>query len=394
MRVSRADRSRVADWWFTVDHMLLGAILAIVVAGLVFSLAASPAVAIRKGLPTYYFVERHFFISVAGVLIMLAVSLLSPRGVRRLALFLFLAAIAGMLAVHFVGPTINGARRWLSIGGHSMQPSEFAKPGFVILAAWFFAESQARKDMPAIPLAVLLALLLAALLLSQPDVGQTMLITIVWTALYFLAGQPLLGAGIVALCGLLSFGYAYMTYDHVHKRVDRFLSSTPGDYSQIDRALRSFSEGGFLGRGPGEGTIKNVLPDAHTDFIFAVIAEEYGVVVCLALLGLFGFVVMRSLFRAAQEPDPAIRLSIQGLALMFGLQALINMGVNVGLLPAKGITLPFISSGGSSMLAISILLGMLLALTRRRPDVTRLRKPPVLAGAGSLEAVAPARKAG
>jgi cell division protein FtsW len=219
-----------------------------------------------------------------------------------------------------------------------------------------------------------------------------MLVTIVWGSLYFLSGQPLLGAGIVAICGMLGFGYAYMTYEHVHQRVDRFLSSAPGDYSQIDRALQSFSEGGFLGRGPGEGTIKNVLPDAHTDFIFAVIAEEYGVVACLALLGLFAFVVMRALFKAAQEPDAATRLSIQGLALMFGLQALINMGVNVGLLPAKGITLPFISSGGSSMIAVSISLGMLLALTRRRPDVTRLKRPQVLSSVTGFEPAGSARK--
>lgn len=385
MRVSRADRSRVAEWWFTVDHVLLGAILAIVAAGLILSLAASPAVAIRKGMPTYYFVERHFIFSAVGVLVMLAVSLFSPRGVRRLALVLFAAGTAGMVAVHFIGPEIHGARRWLSLGGHSVQPSEFVKPAFVILSAWLFAESQTRKDMPALSLASLMALLLAILLLAEPDVGQTILLCTVWGALFFLSGQPLLGAGAVGLCGALGLTFAYSSFDHVRLRIDRFFAATPGDNSQIDRAMKSFSEGGFLGRGPGEGTIKTVLPDAHTDFIFAVVAEEYGVVACLVLLGLFAFVVMRALFKAAQEPEPALRLSIQGLALMFGLQALINMGVNVGLLPAKGITLPFISAGGSSMLAVSITLGMLLALTRRRPDVTRLKKPLVVSGMMGLE---------
>jgi cell division protein FtsW len=380
MRLSRADRSRVGDWWFTVDHVLIGAILIIIGAGLVFSLAASPAVALRKGLPTYYFVERHLLFSAAAVLVMLAVSLLSPRGVRRMAFVLFLLSLGGMIAVHFVGPEIHGARRWLSIAGHSLQPSEFMKPAFVVVSAWLFAETESRKDMPALPLAVLTALLVAGLLLSEPDVGQTLLICAVWTALFFLSGQRLLGAGIIGVCGILGAVYAYTNFDHVRYRVDRFFSPTPGDNSQIDRAIASFSEGGFLGRGPGEGTIKNVLPDAHTDFIFAVIAEEYGVIACLALVALFGFVVMRALVRAAQEPDPAIRLSIQGLALMFGVQALINMGVNVGLLPAKGITLPFVSSGGSSMLAVSILLGMLLALTRRRPDAARVKKPPLLPG--------------
>ena len=375
MRVSRADRSRVADWWFTVDHVLLGAILAIVGAGLVLSLAASPAVAIKKGFLTFYFVERHVIFSAAGVAIMLVVSLFSPLAVRRFALALFIAAVAGMIAVHFIGPEIQGARRWLSLFGYSLQPSEFAKPAFVVLSAWLFAESHSSSEMPAIPFAIFLVLLMVGLLLAEPDVGQMLLIVMVWGALYYLSGQPLLGALIVGVCGALGSVFAYVTFNHVRLRFDRFIARTPGDNSQVDRAIQSFSEGGFLGRGPGEGTIKTVLPDAHNDFIFAVVAEEYGVVACLALLGLFAFVVMRALRAAAREPDRATRLSIQGLALLFGLQALINMGVNVGLLPAKGITLPFISAGGSSMIAVSITLGMLLALTRHRPDPSRLKKP-------------------
>lgn len=392
MRVSRADRSRVAEWWFTVDHVLVGTILAIVVAGFIFSLAASPAVAIKKGLPTYYFVERHLLFSLAGVLAMLAISLFSPRGVRRFALALFAVSAAGMIAVHFVGPEVHGARRWLSIAGHSIQPSEFVKPAFVVLSAWLLAESATRRDMPALPIAVLLAAFIACLLLAEPDVGQTLLLTMVWGAMYFLAGQPLFGAGIVAACGVAGLAFAYATFDHVRLRFDRYLSGTPAENSQIDRAIKSFSEGGFLGRGPGEGTIKTVLPDAHTDFIFAVIAEEFGVVACLALLGLFAFVVMRALVKAAQEPDAAIRLAVQGLSLMFGLQALINMGVNVGLLPAKGITLPFVSAGGSSMLAVSITLGMLLALTRSRPDAARIRKPRLVTDISALEPMGPVRK--
>ncbi|MGI9403783.1 MAG: FtsW/RodA/SpoVE family cell cycle protein [Hyphomicrobium sp.] len=392
MRVSRADRSRVADWWFTVDHVLLSAILAIVAAGLVFSLAASPAVAIKKGLPTYHFVERHMVFSAAGVVIMLAVSLFSPLAVRRFALALFAAAIAGMIAVHFFGPEIQGARRWLSLFGHSLQPSEFAKPAFVILSAWLFAESQRRNDMPTIPLAIFLVVLMAGLLLAEPDVGQMLLIIMVWGALYYLSGQPLLGALIVGVCGALGSVLAYTTFDHVRLRFDRFIWPTPGDNSQVDRAIQSFSEGGFLGRGPGEGTIKTVLPDAHTDFIFAVVAEEYGVVACLVLLGLFAFVVMRALRAAVREPDRATRLSIQGLALLFGLQALINMGVNVGLLPAKGITLPFISAGGSSMIAVSITLGMLLALTRHRPDPSRLKKPRLAPTVADLQPMGPIQK--
>ena len=392
MRVSRADRSRTAEWWFTVDHVLVGTILVIVGAGLVLSLAASPAVAIKKGLPTYYFVERHLVFSAAGVLVMLAVSLFSPRGVRRLSLLLLLLAVGGMVAVHFIGAEINGARRWLNFGGHSIQPSEFAKPAFVVVAAWLFAESEKRHDMPALPLAIGLAALLAGLLLAEPDVGQTLLLCAVWAALYYLSGQPLLGAGVIGACGLLGIVFAYTSFDHVRLRIDRFLAPAPNEYSQLDRAMKSFSEGGFLGRGPGEGTIKNVLPDAHTDFIFAVVAEEYGVIACLVLVGLFAFVVMRALVQAAREPDAATRLAIQGLALLFGLQALINMGVNVGLLPAKGITLPFISAGGSSTLAVSITLGMLLALTRRRPDPARVRTPPLMPQVSGFEPTGSVRK--
>jgi cell division protein FtsW len=375
MRLSRADRSLVTQWWFTVDRVLLGAIMALVAVGLVLSLAASPAVAMKKGLSPYYFVERHMVFAAAGIIIMLAVSLLTPQGVRRLALAVLAAALAGLLWVHVFGDELNGARRWLSISGYSLQPSEFAKPAFAVVSAWLLAQVSLRPDMPALPIAAALFVLLAGLLVAQPDVGQTMLVTLVFGALFFLSGQRLLVAGLLAALSVAGLFAAYHVLPHVQSRFDRFLHPTPGDNSQIDRAMQSFAEGGFLGRGPGEGTIKSVLPDAHTDFIFAVVAEEYGALACLALVALFGFVVLRALLRSADEPDAPTRLAISGLALLFGLQALINMGVNVGLLPAKGMTLPFISAGGSSTLAVSLSVGMLLALTRRRADPERLKKP-------------------
>lgn len=376
MRISRADRSRLTEWWFTVDHVLLAAILMIVGAGFILSLAASPAVALKKGFEAYYFVERHVLFTGVGLLIMVVVSLLSPTGVRRLALTLVIVSFGLLLVVHFSGAEINGAKRWLSFGGHSFQPSEMAKPGFAVIAAWLFAEAQSRPDMPAFSLAVALLAAFATLLIMQPDVGQTLLIVAVWSTLYFASGRPIAGAAVIAVIAVAAGVAAYFMFPHVQARVDRwFLNPMPGDRSQMDRAIQSFTEGGFLGRGPGEGTIKTVLPDAHTDFIFAVVAEEYGVVACLALLSLFAFVVLRALIQATREPEAATRLAIIGLGLLFGLQALINMGVNVGLLPAKGMTLPFISAGGSSTLAVSVTLGMLLALTRRRPDHQRLKKP-------------------
>lgn len=367
MRISRADKSRMTEWWFTTDFVLLMAVFVLLGAGVVLSLAASPSVALRSGFPAYHFVIRHAFFASVGAVIIVMVSMLDPRSVRRLSLGVLAASIAGLIFVHFYGAEINGARRWLSIAGHSLQPSEFAKPAFVVVSAWLLAEARERPDMPGLPLAVALMCALAGLLVSQPDVGQTLLVLSVWTALFFASGQPVRRAAAIGLVAAGGLYGAYHAFAHVRFRIDRFLNPLPGDLSQVDRAMRSFTEGGFLGRGPGEGTIKTVLPDAHTDFIFAVVAEEYGILTCLALLSLLAFIVFRLLWRAALEPVAAIRLASVGLALLFGLQALINMGVNVGLLPAKGMTLPFISAGGSSMLAVSLTLGMALALARRRP---------------------------
>lgn len=367
MRLSRADHSRLAHWWFTVDHTLLIAVLAIVFSGVVLSLAASPAVATAKGLDPYYFVYRHIVFSIAGVGVILAVSFLEPRQIRRLSLVLFTVSLAALVYVYWNGREINGAKRWLLVMGFSFQPSELAKPAFVVVTAWLLAETQRAKDMPALSMSVLITVVFCSLLVLQPDVGQTVLVAAVWAALYFLSGQPMIGGLAIGLIGVVGLSIAYAAFPHVQYRVDKFLNPSPGDNSQVDRAMQSFTEGGFLGRGPGEGTIKTVLPDAHTDFIFAVIAEEYGVLACLVLVLVFSFIVVRAFHRVRNEPDDAIRLAVAGLALLFAFQAYINMGVNVGLLPAKGMTLPFISSGGSSMLAISLTVGMLLALTRRRP---------------------------
>ena len=370
MTLSRAEKSVLTDWWFTVDRMLLASILAIAGAGVVLSLAASPAIAVKRGLPTYYFVERQLLFIAAGVALMLAISLLPPARVRRLALVAFAACLLSLLLVLTSGAEINGARRWLHFASYSLQPSEFAKPVFVVLCAWLLAEGRRRPDMPALPLAFALYLVLAGLLALQPDVGQALLVSLVWCALFFLAGGSV--AWFLAFLAMLASGFAaaYHSVGYVRLRVDRFLSGA-GESYQTGRARQSFIEGGLFGRGPGEGTIKSVLPDAHNDFIFAVIAEEYGALICLVLLGLFALVVARAFARQMGEDDDFLRLGAMGLALLFGLQAVINMAVNTGLLPTKGMTLPFISIGGSSTLATSLGLGMLLALTRRRAAAGR-----------------------
>ena len=306
---------------------------------------------------------------------MLLVSLLGPRYVRRLALGLMLLAIVGMIAVLVFGPEINGARRWISVFGLSLQPSELAKPGFVVASAWLLVEARRAGDATALVISGAFYVAIVGLLVAQPDLGQTLLVSVVWGTLFFLSGQPLRRAAAFAFTAIALFGVAAFTFDHARQRILRFVAPSSGETYQTDRALQSFAEGGLLGRGPGEGTIKTVLPDAHTDFIFAVIAEEFGAVACLLLVGLYGFVLVRAFARARIEPDAFTRLAVLGLALLIVVQAVINMGVNVGLLPAKGMTLPFVSAGGSSSLGTAIAAGLLLALMRRRTDVAHVKLP-------------------
>jgi cell division protein FtsW len=365
MRFDREDKSLIADWWFTVDRVLLAAVLVLMGVGVIVSLAASPAVADSKGLEAFYFVKRHVVIVLAGALLMVTLSLQSPRMIRRIALVTFLVSIAAMVYILVAGEAVNGARRWVRVMGMSLQPSELAKPAFIVLAAWAFAEWERRRDMPALPIAIALYACFLGLLALQPDVGQSFLVTVVWAALFLLAGLSVFWVvGLVALT-VAGVVVAYFTLPYVAARIDVFLSADAAATSQVARAYESFRIGGLFGRGPGEGTIKTVLPDAHTDFIFAVIAEEYGVIACLALLALYGLIVFRALVLAIKAQDLSVRYAASGLALLIGLQALINMGVNVGLLPAKGMTLPFISAGGSSLIAVSLTFGMMLSLTRR-----------------------------
>ena len=379
MKFSRTDRSALARWWQTLDRPLLALILVLLGVGLLLSLAASPSIAIRRGFPTYHFVTRQVVFDLAAMVVMIAVSFQPPEAIRRIAWASLAAGLVGLFAVLFTGHEINGARRWLSIGGQTLQPSEFLKPGFIVVSAWLLAETKRHPDMPARLMAIVLAALVGGLLVSEPDVGQTLLILTAWGGLYVLSGQSWRSTFVLIALAILGACAAYLTIKHVHLRVDQFaaqiLNGAPGDHSQVDRSLQAFAEGGFFGRGPGEGQVKIVLPDAHTDFIFAVVAEEYGIFACLALVALFAAIAFRAAARAGREADSANRLAIFGLVMVFTLQALINISVNIGLMPAKGMTLPFISAGGSSTLAVALTLGMLLGLTRRRSDLANLKKP-------------------
>jgi cell division protein FtsW len=365
--VSRLERTLVSDWWWTIDRQLLAALAVLMVAGLVFLMAGGPPVAARLGLPTFHFVNRQFFYLLPTIALLLAVSFLSLRHVRRLALLVYAAGIGLCLLALEFGPEIKGAHRWISFGGFSIQPSEFVKPAFVVLAAWAFAEGARRNDMPGSILGMLLLPATIVPLILQPDFGQTVLITAVWSGMFFVAGLHwfwVFGLGGFGAVGVLA---AYQFMPHVRGRIERFLDKSSGDSFHVDTAMESFAQGGWLGKGPGEGSVKRILPDAHTDFIFAVTAEEFGIIVCLAVVVLFAFVVLRGLNLARHSEDTFCKLAATGLLLMFGLQAAINMAVNVHLMPAKGMTLPFISYGGSSLLSLALGMGFLIALTRRRP---------------------------
>jgi cell division protein FtsW len=367
--ISREQRTPLSEWWWTVDRLLLAAILTLMLAGVILSLAASPPVAARIGLDPFHFFNRHVIFLIPSFIVLIAVSFLSPRQVRRSALIVFAISVVLIVATLLLGPEVKGAKRWITILGINIQASEVAKPSFVILVAWLFAESAQRPEMPATSMALALLLMLVTLLVAEPDFGQTMLISMVWGTLFFIAGMRMIW--VFGLMGVSAAGLftAYLLVPHVAGRIKRFMDPASGDTFQVDMAMESFTHGGWFGLGPGEGTVKRILPDSHTDFVFAVAAEEFGIILCLVLLALYAFIVIRALSRAYASEDLFARFAAAGLAIMFGIQAAINMAVNLHLMPAKGMTLPFISYGGSSMVSLAYGVGMLLALTRQRPRV-------------------------
>jgi len=358
---ARTNRTIVGEWWWTVDRLTLAGIGALVTLGIIMILAASPPVARNLALPETHFIVRHltYLLPTAGLLFF--VSLLAPRGVLRLAWALLVVMAALTLATLFFGPEIKGSHRWLLIAGMQLQPSEFLKPALVVVAAWLISR---HEGMGGLLEAVALVFCCAALLLLQPDLGMAVLIAAVFCVQLFMAGIAwgwitLMGAG-----GVFGLWGAYHLLPHVRERIDGFLDPS-GEVYQVERALRAVASGGLFGRGPGEGVVKYQLPEAHSDFVFAAAAEEFGVIACLVIIAVFAFIVLRALYRVQLVRDRFTELAAVGLIAQFGLQALINMGVNLNLLPTKGMTLPFISYGGSSLLALAVGMGMLLALTRR-----------------------------
>jgi cell division protein FtsW len=366
MRLDRTNTGIIGRWWWTVDRLNLFALLLLIAVGSILVTAGSPPVAKRLDLPAFYFVHRHQIFLTLGLFVMLFISILPTTLIRRLAVLGFCASIVLMALVPFFGEQTKGAHRWITLAGVSIQPSEFMKPCFAVVMAWVCAESQKRVDFPGYRLAIALYLLVVLLLIIQPDIGMTLTVSAMWGFQLFLAGLPFVWVFILGGVGIAGLAGAYYAFPHVAARIDRFLDPSSGDNYQISRSLEAFRNGGILGRGPGEGEIKQTLPDSHTDFIFAVAGEEFGVIVCTLILGLFAFVVLRGLSRVWKENDLFVVLAVAGILTQFGMQSVINMGVAVNLLPAKGMTLPFLSYGGSSVVAIAIGMGMMLSLTRKR----------------------------
>ena len=354
-------------WWRSVDRASLGCVVALFAVGLTLGLAASPPLASRNGLSPFHYVERQALFGGVALAVMLAVSMMSPRGVRRLAALGFVGALAAVAALPVAGTDFGkGAVRWYSLGFGSVQPSEFLKPAFVVTAAWLMAAAAERDGPPGRVISFAMAMVIVALLAMQPDFGQSALVLFAWGVMWFVSGAPVLL--LLAMAGgVVAFGVtAYNLSEHFARRIDGYLASEVDPTTQLGRAAGAIREGGVLGVGPGEGRVKWSLPDAHTDFIVAVAAEEHGLVLVLAIIGLFAVIVVRSLLRLARERSAFERLAGTGLACAFGVQAIVNMGVAVRLLPAKGMTLPFVSYGGSSLVAGGLALGALLAMTRRR----------------------------
>ncbi|MBI4030787.1 MAG: cell division protein FtsW [Proteobacteria bacterium] len=363
---SRTDQSVFGRWWWTVDRVMLAGFFILMVCGVVLVATASPPVAERIGAGQYHFIKKHMIVLFPAFFLMLGVSLLPPRMIWRVSSIVFAGGIIAMILVLFIGVEVKGAQRWLPLPFFSLQPSEFIKPAFAVCAAWFMAKGKENPSFRGNAIAAGMFGLAALLLVMQPDFGMTFVLACIFGMQVFLAGFPLLWLAGLAGAGVCAGVLSYFTIGHVRSRIDRFLDPAYGDNYQVEKSLEAFRAGGLFGVGPGQGTVKLGIPDAHADFIFAVAGEEMGLLFAAFLVILFGFIVLRGFNRIMDSDDMFTVLAGGGLLTMFGFQALIHMGAGVRMLPAKGMTLPFISYGGSSLLAMSFAAGVMLALTRRK----------------------------
>ena len=370
-RVSSAvdvEENLLYRWWLTVDKTSIFLILILMFLGLLMCMASSTELAVENGKGSFFYVGKQAIFCVVGFVILIGLSMSSIKFIRRISIILFFFSLSLLIIIPIFGTDFGkGAYRWLSLGFISFQPSELIKPFYVIFASWLFVSSIEKAGLPGISISAVVSLILIGLLVLQPDFGQASLIIATWSIIYFASGAPVLLLIIVAALAAASGFYIFKSYNYVADRITNFMNSEIDPLSQLGRARSAIQEGGYLGVGLGEGKVKFHLPDAHTDFIIAVAAEEYGLILCFLIIGLIGFLVIRAIFLLSKEESFFIRLSGTGIAGLIGMQALINLAVTVRLIPAKGMTLPFISYGGSSLISVSILCGILLCLTKRRP---------------------------
>lgn len=364
--LDRRNTSALGRWWWTIDRPALFAMLALISIGFFLVMAGSPPVARRIGLPDFYFVSRHQIFLGLSTIVMVLVSLLDAPQIRRIALAGFVASLILLVLLPLIGYENKGSVRWLRFAGMSIQPSEFMKPCFAVVLAAIFSARFTQPYFPSFRIAIGAYLVVALLLIIQPDFGMTLTVTAMFGIQFFLAGMSFLWVAGMIILGIGGVFAAYHALPHVAARIDRFLDPSSGDNYQVERSLEAFKAGGLLGRGPGEGTVKQHIPDSHTDFIFSVAGEEFGMIFCLLIVLLFAFIVVRGFMKMSRETDMFRLIAVAGLLTQFGIQAIVNMGVAVNLLPAKGMTLPFLSYGGSSLIAMAGGMGMMLALTRKR----------------------------
>jgi cell division protein FtsW len=359
-------------WWKVIDQQTIIAMVILLAFSLMLVTTASPAVANRIGLTDNYFSSRHVVFLALAVIIILTFSLLDKKWIRRLAIFGFLGSLLMLVLVKFYGFEVKGATRWINIGGFSYQPSEFMKPFFAVVTGWILSLHY-YEEFPSFKVCFILFVSVAALLIIQPDFGMLVMVSAVFGIQLFVAGLPIIWLFIAIFASVFGSIGAYLLLPHVASRINRFLDPVNSENYQVTRSLEAFESGGLYGKGPGEGSVKQFLPDSHTDFIFAVAGEEFGAVICLMIIITFAYIVIRILANLLHEDDKFIQIAAIGIISQFGLQAVINMGVSLNLLPTKGMTLPFISYGGSSTLAISIGMGMLLGLTKRKASLIKYR---------------------
>ncbi|MFL2806346.1 MAG: FtsW/RodA/SpoVE family cell cycle protein [Paracoccaceae bacterium] len=370
-RVSSAvdvEENLLYRWWLTVDKTSIFLIVILMFLGLLMCMASSTELAVENGKGSFFYVGKQAIFCVVGFVILIGLSMSSIKFIRRISIILFFFSLSLLIVIPIFGTDFGkGAYRWISLGFISFQPSELIKPFYVIFASWLFVSSIEKAGLPGISISAVVSLILIGLLVLQPDFGQASLIIATWSIIYFASGAPVLLLIIIAALAAAFGFYIFKSYNYVADRITNFMNSEIDPLSQLGRARSAIQEGGYLGVGLGEGKVKVHLPDAHTDFIIAVAAEEYGLILCFLIIGLIGFLVIRAIFLLAKEESFFIRLSGTGIAGLMGMQALINLAVTVRLIPAKGMTLPFISYGGSSLISVSILCGILLCLTKRRP---------------------------